>query len=451
MALHLLTLLPSMRSPSLLWGGLLLLFVFIPWSCITTDSAYTRVAPGLWRGVLELEKLNIPVRDKDTIFTLTEQFREGEIPFLFEVKYEDEERFYIEIINGDERIRCDSIQYGRDRSQARDTFNVFFPEYATYLHIEVRGGAMQGEWIVTTKENYRIPFYAHAGRGYRFTTLNQKPVADLSGQWAALFGVEGDAPQKAIGEFRQRGNHLEGTFRTETGDYRFLEGTIQGRKFWLSAFDGAHAFLFSGNVQPDSTLQGEFRSGTHYRTLWKAWRDSTFQLGNPDSLTTLKPGAQRMAFDLTTPEGRRLVFPGPDFEGKVKIFTILGTWCPNCLDEQRFLADFVKKHPEWAPQLRIVGFAFERHKPEVVQAHLLTYKQRLGLPFDLVYAGKADKKAAEQVFPALSQVMAFPTMIVIDKQNRVRSIHTGFDGPATSQYEAFQEKFTQLIQTLVSE
>ncbi|MCS6927953.1 MAG: TlpA family protein disulfide reductase [Saprospiraceae bacterium] len=421
------------------------------WGCITTDTAYTRVAPGPWRGVLELEKFNIPVRDKDTLFTLTEQFREGEIPFLFEVKYIDEERFYVEIRNGAERIRCDSIQYGRDRSKARDTFNLFFPEYATYIHAEVRGGVMQGEWIVTTKENYRIPFYAHAGRDYRFTTLNQKPIADLSGQWAALFGIEGDKPHKAIGEFRQKGNHLEGTFRTQTGDYRFLEGTVQGRKFWLSSFDGAHAFLFSGSIQPDGKLQGEFRSGIHHRTLWKAWRDTTFQLGRPDSLTLLKPNAPPISFNFTTPEGKRLVFPGPDFMGKVKIFTILGTWCPNCLDEQRFLAELLRKDSSLAAQTRVVGFAFERIKPELANAHLLTYKQRLGLPFDLVYAGKADKKIAETVFPALSHVMAFPTMIVLDKQNRVRYIHTGFDGPATSKYADFQANFLALLRRLVQE
>jgi thiol-disulfide isomerase/thioredoxin len=426
-------------------------FALVLWGCITTDTAYTRVAPGIWRGVLELEKFRIPVRDKDTIFTLTEQFREGEIPFLFEVKYEDAERFYIEIINGSERIRCDSIQYGRDRSQARDTFNIFFPEYATYLHVEVRGGAMQGEWVVTTKDNYRIPFYAHAGRNYRFTTLNQKPAADLSGRWATLFGVEGNRTTKAIGEFRQNGNHLEGTFRTESGDYRFLEGTVQGRKFWLSAFDGAHAFLFSGNIQPDSTLQGEFRSGTHYRTLWKAWRDSTFQLRNPDSLTTLKPSSRQFAFDIQTPQGKRLVFPGPEWEGKVKIFTIMGTWCPNCLDEQRFLAEFVQEHPELASQMKIISFAFERHAPDMAPTHLLNYKRRLNLPFELVYAGKADKQAAEQLFPALSGVTAFPTMIIIDKSNRVRNIHTGFDGPATSQYPAFRQKFTELIQQLIKE
>lgn len=420
-------------------------------SCITTDNAYTRVAPGIWRGVLELEKYNVPVRDKDTIFTLKEQFREGELPFNFEVIYLDEERFYIEIINGTERIRCDSIQYGRDRSQARDTFNLFFPEFASYIHVGVRGGVMQGEWVVTTKENYRIPFYAHAGRDFRFTTLNEKPVADLSGEWATQFGLDRDEPTKAIGEFQQQGNHLAGTFRTETGDYRFLEGTVQGRKFWLSCFDGSHAYLFSGNIQPDGSLQGEFRSGTHYRTLWGARRDPDFRLGHPDSLSVLKPGAAPISFTANTIEGQELRFPGPAFDGKIKIFTLMGTWCLNCLDEQRFLVEFLEKNPALARQVAIVAFAFERHPPEKAAAHLLGYKQKLGIPFELVYAGKADKKVAEALFPALNQVIAFPTMLILDKQNRVRRIHTGFDGPATSQYAPFKTSFENLIQTLSEE
>lgn len=420
--------------------------------CITTDTAFTRVAPGIWRGVLELDKYSVPVRDKDTIFTLKEQFQEGELPFNFEVKYLDDERFYIEIINGTERIRCDSIQYGRDRSQARDTFNIFFPEYASYIHAAVRGNAMQGEWVVTTKDKYRIPFYAHAGRTYRFTSLNEKPVADLSGEWAVQFGIDTEKPEKAIGEFRHSGNHLEGTFRTETGDYRFLEGTVQGRKFWLSCFDGSHAYRFAGNIQPDGSLQGEFRSGTHYRTLWSGRRDPNFRLADPDSLSVLKPGAPPIKFSKTTPEGKTLTFPSPAFDGKIKIFTVMGTWCPNCRDEQQFLVEFLEKNPALADKITVVGFAFERHKDSTAaNAHLQMYKRKMGIPFDLVYAGKADKQEAEKLFPALSRVMAFPTMLVLDKQNRVRRVHTGFDGPATSRFEDFKKDFEALMKQLAEE
>ena len=419
--------------------------------CVTANSSFTRVSPGIWRGVLELEKFQMAVHDKDTVILLTEQFKPGELPFNFEITYLDEERFYVEFLNGSERIRCDSIRYGRDRTQARDTMNIYFPEYQTYIHAEIRGGVMQGEWVVTTKENYRIPFYAHAGRNYRFTSLNEPPAGQLSGEWAALFGIEKPDPEKAIGEFQQTGNHLTGTFRTETGDYRYLEGTVQGRKFSLSCFDGAHAFLFSGSVRGDS-LQGEFRSGTHSRTLWAGWRDPGFRLGDADSLTRLKTNAGNLAFSLQNPQGKQVTFPGPAFDGKIKIFTIMGTWCPNCRDEQNFLTEYAKNNPAVAQNLAIVGFSFERGKdPARINAHLAEYKKQMGIPFEIVYAGAASTAEAERVFPNLDQVMAFPTMIILDKNDRVRRIHTGFDGPATSKYAAFKQEFEALVKTMNEE
>jgi thiol-disulfide isomerase/thioredoxin len=431
--------------------GLTAVLAVLAARCLTTGGAYTQVAPGIWRGVLELEKFSMPVRDKDTVVVLHDPFKEGELPFNFEVKYLDDDHFYVEFINGSERIRCDSVRFGRDRTTARDTVNIYFPEYQSYLHADIRGGIMQGEWVVTTKDNYRIPFHARAGQDFRFTPLKEPPAADLSGEWAVLFGINEPAPEKALGEFKQQENRLEGTFRTETGDYRFLEGTVQGRKFWLSAFDGSHAYLFSGSIRGDS-LQGEFRSGTHYRSLWTAWRDPSFRLGDPDTLTTLKENAPAIAFTATTPEGKTLTYPGPAFDGKVKIFTVMGTWCPNCRDEQIFLREYLETHSDAAADLAIVGFAFERFRDTArAQAQLSAYRRTMKLPFDLVFAGKADKAEAERLFPALSHVMAFPTMIVVDKNNRVRKIHTGFEGPATSRYAAFKNDFAALIETLRNE
>jgi thiol-disulfide isomerase/thioredoxin len=417
--------------------------------CISTDTAYSRVAPGIWRGVLELEKFYLPSSKKDSVVLYYDQFKPGELPFNFEVTYIDDTHFYMEIFNGSERIRLDSIQYGRDRSRARDTMNVWFPEYAAYLHAEIRGAVMVGEWVVTTKENYRIPFYAQSGRAYRFTSLTEKPLLDISGNWAALFGVEKEVKEqeKALAELKQTGNHLEGTFRTETGDYRYLEGTVQGRKFWLSSFDGAHAFLFSGSMQGDS-LQGEFRSGHKFQTLWTGWKDPSFELGAADSLTQVKPNAQ-IAFSVKNPAGQDITFPSLQFDNKIKIFTIMGTWCPNCRDEQIFLRDFLKENPEVAKEITIIGCSFERIKDTAqANAHLLAYKKKLDLPFEIVYAGSASSEEAARFFPALNKVMAFPTMMVLDKQNHVRRVHTGFDGPATSRYAAFKSDFLTLINEL---
>ena len=429
----------------------LLLAAALYWhGCISTNQSYTLVAPGLWRGILTLERPVFPVpAKKDSVVILYEQFNPGELPFNFEVIYTAPDKFYIEFINGSERIRCDSIRFGRDRTTARDTFNVYFPEYQSYIHAEVRGGGMQGYWTITSKKDYRIPFVADAGRDYRFTSMKNRPEADLTGQWAALFGVDKDQPERAVGEFKQDGNHLTGTFRTETGDYRFLEGTVQGRKFWLSAFDGAHAFLFSGSVQGDS-LQGEFISGKSQPTLWTAWKDASFDLRHPDELSK----ATAAAFQLQLPEagGQQVRYPAPNYAGKVCLFTISGTWCPNCKDELIFLRDFVKQHPEMAQQMAIVPCSFERHsEPAAALAHLKQYRKTLDLPFDLAYAGPAGREEAAKVFHQLDQVLAFPTMIIVDKKGRVRRVHTGFDGPATSRFVTFKEEFTRLMTQLTQE
>ena len=75
----------------------------------------------------------------------------------------------------------------------------------------------------------------------------------------------------------------------------------------------------------------------------------------------------------------------------------------------------------------------------------------MGIPFEIVYAGAANTGEAERVFPGLDHVMAFPTMIILDKNNRVRRIHTGFDGPATSKYGAFKQEFEALIKMINDE
>ena len=420
-------------------------------SCLVAGSTYSRVAPGIWRGVLQLEKITFPVSDKDTIFVLHDQFKEGELPFNFEVIYTDDQNFYVEILNGTERIRCDSIDYGRDRSQARDTFNVHFPEYQSYLHIQVRGANMQGYWKVLSKKDYEIPFVAQAGKDYRFTNLKKEPLADLSGEWACTFSIETDDPYPAIAEFQQSGNKLSGTFRTETGDYRYLDGTVQGDEFWLSCFDGAHAFLFSGAIKGD-TLSGEFRSGKHYRTLWSARRDSSFKLTSPDKLTSLRPNAEPVAFSFEQPDGQLLEFPGPYFEKPVSILTIMGSWCPNCKDEQTFLKQYLERNPEKAENMAVASLSFERNKDrETANRQLEVYQKQMKLPFPIVFAGEADKEFATTVFPALDKIISWPTMLVFDSNKKVRWIHTGFNGPATSKYKAFEAEFDQLISQLIAE
>jgi hypothetical protein len=54
--------------------------------------------------------------------------------------------------------------------------------------------------------------------------------------------------------------------------------------------------------------------------------------------------------------------------------------------------------------------------------------------------------------PEIDNFSSYPTTIFIDKQGKVRKIHTGFSGPATGLfYREFQEEFNALVDSLLSE
>ncbi|MCO6475092.1 MAG: hypothetical protein J5I94_00655 [Phaeodactylibacter sp.] len=253
-------------------------------SCIVIENPYTGLPPGPWRAILELEPRSLATNPEGKplpqLMNLEfEEVTQGELPFNFEVKYTDEQHFYIELINGQERIKVDDIFIGRDRSTAKDTVVINLPANDSYIRAIFEEDVMEGEWVDGSRENYRIPFKAYQGQAHRFTTLRKKPAMDISGRWEATFGIEGDEePYRAVGEFKQNGNHLSGAFLTQKGEYGLLEGTIQDDKLYLSRFDGAGAFLFEGKILPDSTLIGSFRAGKHYKTLWKAKASPDFQL-----------------------------------------------------------------------------------------------------------------------------------------------------------------------------
>ena len=434
-----------------------LLAVYAVHGCLVTENQYSALPPGPWRAVLKLEPEMITPNPKgqplpEKVNMKFEDVNENELPFNFEVVYDNDTIFHIEIINGGERIVVPSkdIHFGRSKYRARDTIRIDFPIYDSYITGSFAGNVIDGSWVVANRENYSIPFTAHHGKDYRFTTLRKQPALDLGGKWACTFGLDEEEPYPAIAEFKQEGNRLTGTFQTETGDYRYLEGTVQEDKFYLSVFDGSHAFLFHGKILPDGTLTGAFYSGNHYRTTWEGRRDENFKLANPDSLTYLLPGHQKLTFSFENTEGKAISPENPEYQGKVKIVQIMGTWCPNCRDETEFLVNYLKeKKPE---NLAVIALAFEKYADkEKANNAIRTYQSYFGMNYEIVHAGSNKKESAAKALPMLNQILSYPTMIFLDKDNRVRKIHTGFYGPATSEYMAFTKEFDTFVTSLLNE
>ncbi|MEO6131402.1 MAG: TlpA family protein disulfide reductase, partial [Saprospiraceae bacterium] len=116
-------------------------------------------------------------------------------------------------------------------------------------------------------------------------------------------------------------------------------------------------------------------------------------------------------------------------------------------DETNFLLDYLQKHPNH--QFDIVGISFERHTDQVKALNAIrTYRDKLNIPYPILYGGSNDKAQASLALPMLNSVIAFPTLIFLDANNKVVAIHTGFEGPATSGYEKFKSDFDSMIKKI---
>ena len=128
----------------------------------------------------------------------------------------------------------------------------------------------------------------------------------------------------------------------------------------------------------------------------------------------------------------------------------MGSWCPNCKDETKFLTDFLSKAD--TSKVAVIALSFERYK-EVDKANemLIKYKKALNVPYEIVLGGNSNKTEAGQKLDFLDELRAYPTMLILDKTNKIRKIHTGFSGPATDEFNKFRDEFGTFIEILLKE
>ncbi|UOQ74782.1 TlpA disulfide reductase family protein [Hymenobacter cellulosilyticus] len=127
------------------------------------------------------------------------------------------------------------------------------------------------------------------------------------------------------------------------------------------------------------------------------------------------------------------------------VLQVLGSWCPNCMDETNFLAPWYEKNK--GRGVEIIGLGYERTPDQTLASQkLLKMKQRMNVGYDLAVAGVASKDSASKSLPQLAGVLAFPTTIFLDKKGEVRKVHTGFSGPGTGKY--YQQEIADFNKTI---
>lgn len=409
-----------MRYKNLLFACLIALIV-------NTSFAQSSLKTGIWRGALTTSSGN-------------------ELPFNFEVTT-DADKQQLAIINGEERFKVTDIK------QQGDSVFIHMPLFNSEFKLKYEGESLKGKWIkhLGNKDGV-MDFTATSGQSWRFLKDPEKPAYNVSGRWSAIFG-EGAHADTTVGEFKQKGSELTGTFLTTTGDYRYLQGSVSGNKLYLSTFDGGHAFIFTAEIKDDKTLvDGKFYSGYSGLDKWSAVRNENAKLPDAYSLTYLKPGYKKIDFSFPDITGKKVSLDDPRFKGKVVIVQILGSWCPNCMDETSYLVNYYKKyHPEG---VEIIGLAYERTTDFSKSVPTLKQLQsRFGITYPLLITGYTPGSGDPQKsLPTLADFKGFPTTIIIDKKGEVRKIHTGFSGPGTGEhYLEFTKEFEKLTDDLLAE
>tara|TARA_R110000764_G_scaffold68703_2_gene142578 strand:+ start:1882 stop:3105 length:1224 start_codon:yes stop_codon:yes gene_type:complete len=366
-----------------------------------------------------------------------------ELPFNLTVAKKDDGSYKMQIYNAEEVIDVDEIEI------KGDSIRMQTPVFEGYLAGTFTENKIQGQFIKESLDRI-VPFTAVYGIEDRFPAKLKKTERNVTGIWETYFSPDLEEEYVGKGIFLQEDSKVTGTFRTTTGDYRFLEGILDGDSLKLSSFDGAHAFLFTAKVT-DSSMNGNFYSGNHFKEPFVANRNDGFELPNPDSLTFLNEGYDKLAFSFPDSDGNMISLSDKKYQKKVVIVQLMGTWCPNCLDETKFLVDYLKQDSN----VEVIGLAFESAKTkEIAFKAINRLKDRVAVNYPILLAqyGSYDKKKAQEKLPMLNHILSYPTTIFIDKNGDVRKIHTGFNGPATGEkYVEFKKDFNALITQLSNE
>lgn len=401
----------------------------ILFSYVSTLAQLT-LKKGTWRGVL----------------TLSEKKNEIILPFNFDVSYY-KNKIILTVRNAEEKITVNDIKIQHDSVFIK--MPLFDSEFKTVL----KNDTLRGVWInYNKKEKNTIPFEAYYNDTRRFVT-DKTSTIDFGGKYEVTFDAGKESEYKAVGIFAQVGNKLTGTFLTETGDYRYLEGSVQNNNMALSCFDGSHAFLFFANSPKTSgkadSLSGEAFYGISGTEKWTAVRNESFELKDPESITYLKNPDEKVYFSFPNLNGQTVSLTDERFKNKVVIIQLMGTWCPNCMDETAYLAQVYKQYK--SKGLEIVALAYERTTDfEKAKNNVIRAKKKFNADYEFLITGLNGATKASESMPFLNKVSAFPTTLILDRKHRVKSIYTGYNGPATGKaYENYKAKTESLLQQLL--
>ncbi len=355
----------------------------------------------------------------------------------------------LHIINGGERLLVDSVRFGND------SVFIQMPFFESQLKAKILpDGNLQGWWVKRLSDRDQVmPFIAYHNQKQRYAV--QTPARyNISGRWAVHLSGQANQVTQAVGVFVQQGTHLTGSFLTASGDYRYLEGIASGDSIRLSGFDGGDAYLFTAKLAHGNTITGgNFYSGVAAMKTWTAEKNNAAALPDGYGETTMRTGENKMNFSFKSTDDKTVSITDDAYTGKVVVVQIMGSWCPNCMDETNFLSSYYNANR--SKGIEMIALAYERTTDlERSKKSIQSFQRRFDVKYPVLITGVTynDSLRTEKTLPQLTNIKAFPTTIFIGKNGQVKKIYTGFTGPGTGTfYEQYKKEFDQTIATLLQE
>lgn len=404
----------------------LAIFIVSLTSCVKKNEMKTDP----WLGVIQIDP-----QDKSMV-----------VPFNMTYSINKNGTAQFEITNADEKIIITEI------TRNGDTLIMKPPVFTSVIVAVLRNDSLVGKYYpkgIEVGNPYK--FYAVSGVVDRFPWYTEKAAFDVTGRWKVIENPGTSDSTIMVGEFRQTGDKVLGTFLNTTGDYRYLEGKVSGNKFLFSKMDGAQSLIFNADIKDQNTMEnGRFMGSSKWTSKWMAIRDENIILPGSEQLVKVKNGYTTFDFAGIDMNGKTVTSKDEIFKNRVVAVLAGGSWCPNCLDEARLFRDLYSKYKEQG--FEVVALNFEDKTFEPSKKKMERFINQTGANYTFLYVAPRGREKRDSVLYPIEGQMAFPTGLFLDKTGTIRKVETGFSGPGTGEhYTKFVEETTKLIELLLSE
>jgi peroxiredoxin len=368
-----------------------------------------------------------------------------QVPIRLEITGRSNE-LHAALLNGPESSPASSAVFNGNHLLL--TFNY----YAKTLDATLADGRLTGSFG-TTATRYPVSLSSRDPD----TSNSGSHAQDINGDWEiAVKSAKGESAWQLRVQPLHQGSDVKAVIQRIDGDTGSLYGSWTGGAYQMSHFTAAGPALYSLTPQADGTLlvSNLLRADMNDQQNLVARRPAQARAAklvgptDPTQQTTVKDPSARFKFSFPDLSGKVVSNTDPQFDGKVVIVAIGGSWCPNCHDEAPFLESLYKQFHSRG--LEIVNLSFEEGDQLKDPARLRAFIARYGLTYTVLVAGDTDQ--LNEKIPQAVNLNCWPTSFFLGRDGKVREVHAGFAGPANPPaHEALMHEVTALVEQLLAE